>query len=87
MREIHFIYGVMKRCDKDMWGLFTPTPLNQPSYVFFIRRYKDTFLNIPTWTRGAIGREHYKEMVFIPFEECFQLALDNDISCANSEWF
>ena len=72
----------MKRCDKNLWGLFSITPLNDPSYVWFIKRDGESFVDIPLWTN-----RFSKEIVYIPFDECLQLAVDHDIFVSNSEQF
>lgn len=82
IQEIKFNYGVMKRCDKDSWGLFSIAPSSDPTYVWFIKKDKENFLNIPLWT------DRFRdEIIYIPFDECLQLAIDHDIFVANSEQF
>ena len=72
----------MKRCDKELWGLFTLTPQNDKSYVWFIKREDDHFIKIPLWTDQL-----RKRIIYIPFEECLKLANDYEDFLTTCEWF
>lgn len=78
-----FKYCEIKPLGKQ-WGVFSIAPINDKSYVWFIKRSDGYghFLCIPTWTDTF-----KKDIKSLPLETCRKLARDYDNFCDNSEWF
>ena len=71
----------MKRINSK-WGLFSVPPIHDKTYVWFITKQKDSWLNIPMWTT-----KHRKEIKGISFDECIKLAAEHEEFLEGCEWF
>ena len=80
--EVHFTHCLVRRMDK-AWGVFTHTPANDRSYIWFVEKVgKDSCTLIPTWTN--IFKD---KLISSTFEDCLNRANIYDEFCQNSEWF
>jgi hypothetical protein len=80
IREIRYENCVIKRMTWG-FGVFTPAPINDPSYVWFIDP-SDCRTMIPTWTNRFASR--IKET---GFENCVKLANEYEDFLTTCEWY